>query len=262
MHNQCSHACGQCCTKLENCSVTAGHNKILENINIHVHCGEFTALIGPNGAGKTTLLKVILREIPFSGKLHFRDSIKERPDRPVIGYVPQKLDFDLTSPVTVLDLFTSSLKSRPLWLGYTDSIIKEAKNVLSIVEAEHLLNRKIGHLSGGELQRVLLALALSPVPHLLLLDEPVSGMDLSGIEIFYRMLSHFRQTYDLSIIFITHDILGVSQFVDRIIFLNHTIICDGTPKEVFANKVFQKTFNIGCIPENLPDRILKSKNKD
>ncbi|MEQ8192344.1 MAG: metal ABC transporter ATP-binding protein [Candidatus Eremiobacterota bacterium] len=256
------HVCGQCCTKLENCSVIAGHDRILENINIHVHCGEFTALIGPNGAGKTTLLKVILREIPFTGKLHFRDSIKERPDRPVIGYVPQKLDFDLTSPVTVLDLFTSSLKSRPMWLGYTASIIKKAKNMLSIVEAEHLIDKKIGHLSGGELQRVLLALALSPVPHLLLLDEPVSGMDLSGIEIFYRMLSKFRQKYDLSIIFITHDILGVAQFVDRIIFLNRTVICDGTPKEVFANEIFQKTFNISCMPENLPDRILKSKNKD
>ena len=262
MFNQCLHVCGQCCTKLENCNVTAGHNKILENINIHVHCGEFTALIGPNGAGKTTLLKLILREIPFTGLLNFQDSIKERPNRPVIGYVPQKLDFDLTSPVTVLDLFTSSLKSRPMWLGYTSSIITETKNILSIVEAEHLIDRKIGHLSGGELQRVLLALALSPVPHLLLLDEPVSGMDLSGIEIFYRMLSQFRQKYDLSIIIITHDILGVSQFVDRIIFLNRTVICDGTPKEVFANKIFQKTFNISCIPENLPDRILKSINKD
>jgi zinc transport system ATP-binding protein len=257
-----SHVCGQCCTKLENCSVTAGHDKILENINIHVHCGEFTALIGPNGAGKTTLLKIILREVPFEGKLHFMDSIKERPNRPVIGYVPQKLDFDLTSPVTVLDLFSASLKSLPMWLGYTKSIIKEAKNILSIVEAEHLIERKIGHLSGGELQRVLLALALSPVPHLLLLDEPVSGMDLSGIEIFYRMLSEFRKKYDLSIIFITHDILGVSQFVDRIIFMNRTVICDGTPKEVFANKIFQKTFNITCMPENLPDRELKSKNGD
>ncbi len=255
------NVCGLCCTKLENCSVMAGHDRILDNINIHIHCGEFTALIGPNGAGKTTLLKVILREIPFTGKLHFMDSVKARPDRPVIGYVPQKLDFDLTSPVTVLDLFSSSLNSRPLWLGYRGNIIKEAKKILAIVEAEHLINKKIGYLSGGELQRVLLALALSPVPHLLLLDEPVSGMDLSGIEIFYRMLSRVRQKYDLSIIFITHDILGVAKFVDRIIFLNRTIICEGTPKEVFANNMFQTTFNINNVPDNLPDRILITRNK-
>ncbi|HPZ10335.1 MAG TPA: metal ABC transporter ATP-binding protein [Candidatus Eremiobacteraeota bacterium] len=238
-------ACGNCCTKLEHINVTLGVDSILEDINLHVHCGEFTALIGPNGAGKSTLLKVILGEVPYSGKLYFMDSLKNRPDSPIIGYVPQKLDFDRSSPVSILDIFASALSLRPVWTGYQKSIKEQAKAILSAVEGEHLLYRKVGHLSGGELQRVLLALALSPPPDLLLLDEPVSGMDVTGIELFYKLLHNFRKKYDMSTILVSHNIAKVSQYVDRIIFLNNRrVICDGPPEKVLTNSKLWETFKI------------------
>jgi zinc transport system ATP-binding protein len=246
-----SKACGQCCTKLEHIYVSSGNNRILEDINIHVHCGEFTALVGPNGAGKSTLIKVILGELSYRGKIHFMDYSKRRPNKPIIGYVPQKLDFDPTSPITVMDFFASSLSNYPLWLGYKKNIKNEATRMLSIVEANHLSNRKLGKLSGGELQRVLLALALTPPPDLLLLDEPISGMDISGIEIFYRMLADFKKQYDMSIILVSHNIAELSQYVDRIIFMNKKIISDGPPDIVLSNEKFWKTFGLNISAKEI-----------
>ncbi len=250
-------ACGHCCTRLEHFSVRLGEQAILEDINLHIHCGEFTAFIGPNGAGKTTLLKAILGEIGHSGSLLFRDYCKTRENRPIIGYVPQKLDFDYTSPVTVLDLFASSISNRPLWTGYQGRVKSEAGKVLALVEAEHLLQRKIGQLSGGELQRVLLALALTPVPHILMLDEPISGMDPGGVEIFYRMLSELRKTYDLSILLVTHSIPEVVQFADRIILLNRKILFDGSPMELRESEELRKIFNmdLSSLPYPAPREI-------
>jgi len=236
--------CGHCCTRLEHFTVRLGEMTVLEDINLHIHCGEFTAFIGPNGAGKTTLLKSILGEMRHSGSIHFRDYCKTRRTRPVIGYVPQKLDFDTTSPITVLDLFAGSISRRPLWTGYQGYVKREAGKVLELVEATHLIYRKVGHLSGGELQRVLLALALTPVPHLLMRDEPISGMDPGGVELFYRMLSEMRRTYDLSILLVTHSIPEVVQFADRIILMNRKILFDGSPAELKESEELKKLFNI------------------
>jgi len=98
-----------------------------------------------------------------------------------------------------------------------------------------LLKRRLGDLSGGELQRVLLALALEPKPDLLLMDEPVSGIDVQGREMFYDMVSDLRRNYDLSIILVSHDLALVSQYAERVVLLNKTVICDGTPEDVFSN---------------------------
>lgn len=239
-------ACGYCCTKLVKVGVTLGRNRILENVDLHVHCGQFIAVIGPNGAGKTTLLKAILGEIPHSGHVHFMDSAGQRPDRPLIGYVPQKLEFDTAAPISVRDLFAGAVRRRPVWLGAGGRAEKLAKLSLETVQAGHLLERKLGLLSGGELQRVLLAMAITPVPNLLLLDEPVSGVDLAGIELFYRMVSQLRNDYHLSIILVSHDLATVAQFADRIIFLNRTVLADGTPQEVLSNRLVRQAF---AIPE-------------
>ncbi len=229
-------SCGYCCTKLVKLGVIFGQNRILEDVNLHVHCGQFTAVIGPNGAGKTTLLKAILGEVPHTGHVHFIDSAGQRPDRPLLGYVPQKLEFDATAPVSVRDLFAGAAGRRPVWLGIGRSQSSRVKAILDRVEAGHLIDRKLGQLSGGELQRVLLAMAITPVPNLLLLDEPVSGVDLAGIELFYKMVSQLRRDYHLSIILVSHDLATVAQFADRIVFLNRTVIADGTPREVLSNQ--------------------------
>ena len=188
-----ARSCGGCCTRLVNVGVALGGVPVLQNINLHVHCGELTVLIGPNGAGKTTLFRAMLGEIPYSGRLQFIHSgSKNRFKKPRIGYVPQTLELDARSPVTVLDLFAGARSRRPLWLGYNPSIRDEANAALAVVESPDLIDQRLGRLSSGQLQRVLLALALTPAPDLLLLDEPISGVDLAGIEMFYRMVAQLR----------------------------------------------------------------------
>ncbi|MFH0702985.1 MAG: metal ABC transporter ATP-binding protein [bacterium] len=226
------NSCGLCCTKIENLSVTCGKTEILSDINLHIHCGELTALIGPNGAGKSTLLKAILGEIKHSGKMKFLDIKGKRTGNPLIGYVPQYLDFDKTSPISIMDLFTACLTNIPVWLIKSKKIRKQVIDSLKIVQAEHLIDKRLGNLSGGELQRVMLALALVPLPDLLLLDEPVSGIDQKGLELFYDIVSQLRKNYDMSKILVSHDLKLVSQYADRVIILNKTIKIIGKPDEV------------------------------
>ena len=121
---------------------------------------------------------------------------------------------------------------------------------LSKVKAEHLIDRRFGALSGGELQRVLLALALDPVPNLLLLDEPGAGIDQGGLELFYNTVSELRQNYDMSIILVSHDLNLVAKYADRVILLNKTVISSGTPKQVFGDERTLKYFGVSSF---LPD---------
>ena len=238
-------SCGGCCTRLINFGVTLNRISILEHINLHVHCGELTVLLGPNGAGKTTLFRSMLGELPYTGALHFvHAGSEERFIHPRIGYVPQKLDIDTLAPVTVLDLFAGALAHRPVWLGHSTAIRTKAFAMLSVVNAQSLLDQCLGQLSCGQLQRVLLALALTPVPDLLLLDEPVAGVDPAGIDLFYRMVSELRRTFDLSILLVSHDIPTAARFADRMLFMNRTILCDGSPREVLAGPCIRQTFGI------------------
>jgi zinc transport system ATP-binding protein len=234
--NTCTASCcGVCCTKIENFNVVRGGATILKNVNIHVHCGEFTALIGPNGAGKSTLLKAILGEVKHTGTLHYLDEKGLHSSHPLIGYVPQYLNFDISTPTSVLDLFQACLIKLPAFLYNPKRLRQRVAASLESVKAEYLIDRRLGALSGGELQRVLLALALSPVPDILLLDEPVSGIDNSGLELFYDTVSTLRENYDLSIILVSHDLEMVAKHADRVILLNGTVVLSGTPAEVFAD---------------------------
>jgi zinc transport system ATP-binding protein len=213
-----------------------------------------TAIIGPNGAGKSTLLKAILGEIPHTGELQFLDAKNEGTTKPSMGYVPQTLDLDSSSPTSVLDLFAASLALMPIWFSYPQKIRERVRETLARTQAEHLINQRLGALSGGELQRVLLALALEPIPHLLLLDEPVSGIDQRGLELFYKTVSTLRKNYDLSIILVSHDLNLVAEYADRVAFVNHkTIECAGTPQEVFSNEKVIQTFGLDWSKRYLRD---------
>lgn len=236
--------CGLCCTKIENFGVTKGPTCILEDVNIHIHCGELTAIIGPNGAGKSTLLKALLGDVPHTGELRYLDSRGDRSSQPLIGYVPQQLSFDPGTPTSVLDLFIAGGSNIPAWLFKPGRAKKRALESLKKVKAEHLIDRRLGALSGGELQRVLLALALDPIPNLLLLDEPESGIDQGGLELFYNTVSELRRNYDLSIILVSHDLELVAKYADRVIMLNRTVISSGTPKQVFKDERTRKAFGI------------------
>jgi len=248
VHEKCGgECCGLCCTKIENFGVTKGPMRILENVNIHIHCGELTAIIGPNGAGKSTLLKALLGEVAHTGELKYLDSKGTRSNKPLIGYVPQQLSFDPGTPTSVLDLFIACRSKMPAWIFKPGNVKMRAVEGLAKVKAEHLINRRLGALSGGELQRVLLALALDPVPNLLLLDEPVSGIDQGGLELFYNTVSELRQNYDLSIILVSHDLELVAKYADRVIMLNLTVISSGTPKQVFSDEHAMRSFGVSSF---------------
>jgi len=237
----CQHLC---CTKIEKFNVVIGKTKIIEDVNLHIHCGELTALIGTNGAGKSTLLKAILGEVKHSGVLKYFDAKGVRSGNPCIGYVPQYLNFDVSTPTSVLDVFMACTTSIPSWLMTPNSIRSRVRQSLEKVKAEHLIDRRLGALSGGELQRILLALALDPIPDLLLLDEPVSGVDHNGLELFYDIVSELREKYDLSIILVSHDLALVEKYADRVILLEGRVICNGTPEEVFKDERTRKAFGM------------------
>jgi zinc transport system ATP-binding protein len=239
------HRCGQCCTQIERISVTISRRPIIEDISLHLHCGELTTVVGPNGAGKSTLLKALLGEVAHTGTIRFHSVFgPDREDPPIVGYVPQSLEFDRFSPFSVSDLFAASLSRFPVAMGSRSSTRIAAMEALKSVDARELIDRRLGKLSGGELQRVLLALSLTPMPNILLLDEPVSGIDLPGRELFYRTVSELRHKFDLAILMVSHDLAGIMSVSDRIVFLNRRIISVGTPAEVLANREFRHAFGL------------------
>ena len=234
----CSHSC---CLRIQNLSVKIGSETILQDINMHLHCGEMVALIGPNGAGKSTLLKSILGQQDYSGIISF--SVPgQRSKHAKIGYVPQSPTFDPGDPVTVSDLFTCCMGKRPAFLGITKSSRKDILACLDRVQAADLIDKRIGTLSGGELQRVLLALALEPLPNVLILDEPLSGVDIDGIEALMDMLDEIRRDYDLSILMTTHDFGMLNKYADQVYLIDKTVLQNGTPAEVLGGKSFHTIF--------------------
>ena len=214
----------------------------VDHVNATIRDGSVFGLIGTNGAGKSTLLKAILGENEYSGSLTFVDGNKKMSRRPIIGYVPQKLDFDYSSPVSVLDVFACTQSNRPVYFSPDKKVKDVALRSLRKVQGENLINKRLGVLSGGELQRVLLSLALEPIPDILLLDEPVSGIDQNGLKLFYSIVSNLRENYDL---LVSHDLNVVYDYADRVAFLNNkTIECVGKPEEVFSNKSVIDTFGL------------------
>ena len=242
--SSCSDCTKLCCTKIEDFSVKIGRLTIFDHVNIHIHCGQLTALIGPNGAGKSTLLKAILGEVPHGGSLHYVDAKGKHTGHPVIGYVPQYLRFDVSSPTSVMDIFMACLTRRPVWLCSAISLRPRVLRSLERVRAAHLIDRRLGALSGGELQRVLLALALDPMPDLLLLDEPVSGVDQNGLELFYEIVADLREKEDMAIILISHDLNMVAKHADQVVLMNKGVVMSGTPEEVFADRRTKKIFGM------------------
>ena len=235
----CGHSC---CLRIQDLSVKIGGGAILSGVNLHVHCGEMVALIGPNGAGKSTLLKAILGQQEHGGVISFAVP-GQRNRKPKIGYVPQSPAFDPGDPVSVADLFACCMSKRPAFLGVSKAMRKNILECLARVHGENLIDKRVGTLSGGELQRVLLALALDPIPNILILDEPLSGVDVEGMETLMEMLDELRQDYDLSILMTTHDFAMLPQYADQVVLIDHGIVCQGTPVEVLSSQEFRNVFH-------------------
>ncbi|HTB64256.1 MAG TPA: metal ABC transporter ATP-binding protein [Opitutales bacterium] len=224
--------CGACLTHVRNLGVRLGGHVVLDDLTFDLRCGEITALVGPNGAGKTTLLRALLGEVPYTGSCHFQGGPGHPTRRLVIGYVPQRLAFDRAAPLTVADLFAIGCSHRPAFFGLAPAARTAAIAALEEVDASHLLNRRLGDLSGGEMQRVLLALSLSPEPDLLLLDEPQQGLDAAGLERFHEVVARLRGRFDLAVVLVSHDLAGVARVADRVFVLDRRLLAAGPPAEV------------------------------
>lgn len=239
--------CGLHCIKVHDLGVEIGGQTILKNINLHIHCGTLTAVIGKNGAGKSTLIKAMLDDVPHTGHIEFKNSEDGVIQKLRIGYVPQSLNIEKNTPLSVYDMIASFESKKPVFLYKSKRLYEQIKEALSVFEAEYLIDRQVCNLSGGELQRVLLSMAVMDEPNLLLLDEPVSGIDQNGMELFYQTMDLLKKNFDLAIILISHDLDYVRKYADKVVLIDQEILRQGSPKEVFESKEFSKVFSVGEV---------------
>ncbi len=218
--------------RVRNVSVTLGGVQILTNVSFSAPVGQLSAVIGPNGAGKTTLLRTILGLTPYTGTIERGRGARGKLLR--LGYVPQRLDFDRGMPMTVEDFICSGLQRRPLWLGHKTRARQTAAEALEVVGGRGWQRRALGQLSGGELQRVLLAMALAGKPDVLLLDEPVAGVDVAGEELFCDLLGTLQRQGHYTMLLVSHDLSIVTEHADYVICLNQTVQCQGATLETLT----------------------------
>lgn len=223
-------------------TVTLGGVPILDKVNATVPRGSCTAIVGPNGSGKTTLLLALLGQLPYTGTITINTG--HQTTSPRIGYVPQRLLFDRGIPITVLDFMTMGQQRIPLWLGRRRRYTDRAHELLATVQAEGVANRQLGALSGGELQRVLLALALQQDPDLLILDEPAAGVDYRGEQIFCELLDTLRLKHTFTQLIVSHDLATVTHHSSYVICLNHSVIAAGPPRQVLTSENLTATFGL------------------
>ena len=209
-------------SKLE---VKYGSKKVLQNINLSLNSNEIVTIVGPNGSGKTTLFKAIIGSVPLSkGKISIKPNLR-------IGYVPQQLKVDQTLPITV---------ERFLKLATRNN--NDIEKMIAFFGSENIFREQINSLSGGQMQRVLLARALVNKPEILLLDEATRGLDQPGIEAFYRKIENISKETNCAVLMISHDLHVVMRASDRVICVNGHICCQGTPENVATSPEYQTLF--------------------
>ena len=237
--------CALCHIDLSQVSVRRGGQTLLQDVSMHIHCGQLTVLIGQNGAGKTTLIRALLGEIPHGGSIRHVDSAGRDLAHLTTGYVPQHLSLDPEMPLTVRDFLASSMTRRPVWTGVSKAVQAKVDQALADVEAAGLGDRLLGRCSGGELQRVLLALALHPAPDLLVLDEPVSGVDRNGLKLFMDTVTHLKEVRHMAILLVSHDLRLVREYADHVVLLDKNVLSQGSAEEVFSSPAFEGVFGSG-----------------
>lgn len=230
---------------MRNLSVELGGNAILRGLSCAIGSGQITAILGLNGSGKTTLLRALLKEIPYRGEIRFHCGHDHtHPNPRHVGYVPQKLRIESNMPITVRDLLGIAMQRRPIFFGFGANVKTQMTAMLREVGAhESLLEKPLEKISGGEQQRVLLALAMQPEPELLLLDEPAAGVDVAGQEQFYDLICRLNRERGTTIVLVSHDISMVSKHAHHILCLKDgQIHCQGTPHEINRPETMQQIF--------------------
>ena len=211
--------------KLKNAGFRQNNKWLVKGVSLEVKKGKIVTLIGPNGSGKSTTAKIAL------GIYKTIDGEVEKYTSK-IGYVPQKISIDWTLPIRVHDFMV-------LTENLSDETINEALSLTGVI---HLKNKNLGNLSGGEFQRVLLARAISKKPELLVLDEPVQGVDFTGEIALYELIKKISDTLDCGILLISHDLHTVMSATDHVICLNGHVCCSGTPIDVAKNNEYKALF--------------------
>lgn len=223
--------------RVSNLSVSFHRQVVLSDVSFELRKNETLAIIGPNGAGKSTLLRALLGLIPYEGTVTWQKGVK-------IGYVPQRFSVERDLPLTTAEFF--ALKGE----GIHRKEIETAFSVMRLPNGtqgkrgavDHILKRKLGVLSGGELQRVLVAWALLDRPDILLFDEPTSGIDASGEITIYSLLRRLQEQEHFAIVLISHELQVVYKYASNVLCLNKETVCFGPPKEVFDKESLTRLF--------------------
>ncbi len=217
---------------------------VLEHINVHIHPGQFVAVVGPSGAGKSTLLKLVLGLLkPVRGEICV-DGCAAGSGRTLrVGYVPQLETVDWNFPVTVEQVaLMGATRHTRFWPAHSRATFRRLHEVLQQLEIEHLAQRHIRDISGGQQQRTFLARALMAHPDLLVLDEPTVGVDARTAEGVLHLLAHLNQS-GMSILMATHDLNATAAHVPWVICLNRNVIAQGAPEDVFTEKTLNDTYH-------------------
>ena len=223
--------------QVRNLTVSLGRREILRQIDLDVMPHHIHAVVGPNGAGKTTLMRSLLGGVPHRGEIRFRFRRGGR-----IGYVPQQIDFDRRLPLTVSDFLAIALFRRPVFAGVARGARRRIDELLARTGCDQLRDRVMGDLSGGELRRVLLAQSLSPTPEVLLLDEPISNVDVQGARLFEQLLRRLRDEDGITLVMVAHDISAIARIADRATGLNRAVTYAGPAAELDDPGVLARVF--------------------
>jgi zinc transport system ATP-binding protein len=228
--------------EFERVNLTLGATSILEDVTFKVRPATIHCIVGANGGGKTSLVRSLLGQMPHSGRI----SIQWR-DGNVIGYVPQSLDFDKSLPITVCDFMAMTTQRLPVFFGVARARRAQIEHTLERLGLSGKLKAKLGSLSGGERQRVLLAQALIPEPALLVLDEPTTGLDVTGRQILERTIIEFVHAGGTAV-WINHDIAQVNEIADALTYIDRKVLLDGVPREVLATGAAAHLFPTLTLP--------------
>lgn len=220
---------------VQNLTVSFGGDPIISSLGFSVQKGEVIAIVGPNGAGKSVLFRALLGLVPYSGKIEWKRGLK-------IGYIPQRFNVERDFPLTVKEFLHLKSKNYSNLISALEAVGLKNKSDNKHHIEHHLLNQRMGWLSGGQLQKILVAWAILDIPDVLLFDEPTAGIDVGGEETIYHLLKKLNNDMALTILVISHDLNIVYKYANNVLCLNKEKLCFGPPNDVLDPQALVKLY--------------------